>query len=104
MGPVDQMHRTALAGCATGNLAVKLGHQGVHVSAVGEIDSVPAIGSRDDIVWSQNVANADGDCLLANGEMHGAFDLIARIYASDFFLNVPDVSQATINSSELVGR
>src|SRR5262249_22340997 len=98
MGRVDQMHRTARASGASSKLAVKLGHQGIHVPTFGEIDRVSAIGSRDDIIGSQNVANTDCNCLLADGKVYRAFYVVTRIYASDLLLNVPDVPQAAINS------
>src|SRR5262245_5232565 len=48
-----------------------------------------AIGTGNDVVGAQGIAHPDSNRLLADGEMHGALDLIGWIDVRDDFFEAP---------------
>ena len=61
------MHGAGLAAGAAGALAVQFRHHLFEVTALGKVPRMAPVGGRHDIVFVQNIANADGHGLLANG-------------------------------------
>src|SRR5262249_54141290 len=66
---VGEMDRSAASPRAARFPAVELGDQGGEIAALGEVVRVTAMATVDDIVALERAAHADGDGLLAHGEM-----------------------------------
>ncbi len=62
----DQVHRAALAASAAGRLAVQLRQHRLQPAALGQVESMTAIGAEDHIVGPQGFTHTDRHRLLPN--------------------------------------
>src|SRR5919108_5415000 len=90
------MHGPALAAGAAGGLAVQLGEHGAQAAALRQVERVPAVGAEDDVLRPQRGADADGDRLLADGEVDRALDLVTRVSPGDLLFHPADAVERAV--------
>ena len=89
-GEVGDVHGAAAALAQAGLLAEDLRHHAVHVSALGHAVAVAAVGGLDHVVLPQSGADAGGDGLLADVQVHEAGDLAVQEVVLDALLELAD--------------
>ncbi len=65
----------------------------LQVAALGEVESVAAVGAENDVIGPQRLADADGDGFLADRQVDGAFDPVGGVDAGDFLFQLADAVQ-----------
>ncbi len=71
---IRDMHRTALALAAAGDLAVDFRHHGLKVSSLGQNVPVAPVGADHIVILPQGRAHPNGNCFLADGGMEESWD------------------------------
>jgi len=92
---VVQVHRPAVAVRAALGLSVELGHHLVRVCALRERVPVRAVRRHDDVAVFERAADADGNRLLADGDVQEARELACAETVLDLLLEPPDQEHLT---------
>ncbi len=84
------MHRPALAAGAAVTAAEQLGEQPAEIAPLREIEGVTPVGREEEVRGPESVAGAHREGLLADAEVHGTLDAVARIEGDDPLLDHAD--------------
>jgi hypothetical protein len=78
-----QVHRPRLATRDAASAPVQLREHGAELPAFGDIETVRAIGRKNQIVSTQSITDSDSDRLLADRQMDRTLDLVGWIELDD---------------------
>ena len=101
---VVEVHRAAVAVAAALDLAVELGHDLVRVRALGDRVAVRAVGRGDHVAVLERAADADGDGLLADGDVEEPGQLAGAEALLDLLLEAPDEEHLAKEVLQALGR
>ncbi len=101
-GNVGDVHGAAHAVTDAVLFAPNLRHHRLGVATLGEEVTMAAMSAGDPVVVTQMVADADGDRLLADIEMHRARQLAVREVRAQALLHAPDEQHPLIHRPQLL--
>ena len=101
---VVQVHRAAVAARHALHLPVELRHQRVGVRAARERVPVGAVRRREDVSFGHGARHADGDRLLADGDVQEARQLAGAELLLDLLLEAPDEQHLAVELSQALLR